>query len=238
MNLLLLKEPLPADGRVLVSGERAQHIACVLRAKPGDRIRAGILNGEIGTVLLEKVSRGEVAVRDFIVSGTPPPEPLPLALAVALPRPQSFKKVLHFAVSSGIRKILFFQSARVEKSYWNSEVLDPENLAEEIALGLEQGVDTRAPELKFFRTFHEFLEYGGTAFPEHVKILAHPSPLRKFDLKGKQILLAVGPEGGFLPSETEAFAKNGFIQAGFGAHILRVEFAAAFISGWLAGAGL
>ena len=40
-----------------------------------------------------------------------------------------------------------------------------------------------------------------------------------------------GPEGGYVESEIRAFAEAGFEPLSFGTHILRVEFAAAFITG-------
>ena len=156
---------------------------------------------------------------------------------MALPRPQSLKKVLHFAVSAGIRDLVFFQSVRVEKSYWNSSVLEPDALDAEILEGLEQGVDTIRPDIRFYRHFREFLEESAERYSgETVKIVAHPGrSAAGFRRNGRHVLLAIGPEGGFVKSEVEALAAAGFEPRGFGSHILRVEFAAAYIAGFLMG---
>ena len=232
MNQLLLKELPPPGEKYLVEGARAEHIRTVLRSKPGDRLKAGLLNGKTGHAVILSVEKNAVLLDDFVFD-TPPPPPLPITLAVALPRPQSLKKVLHFAASAGIPELVLFQSARVEKSYWNSAVLRPESLESELTEGLEQGCGTRMPDVVFQRTFRDFLGFAGKRNVK--KIVAHPIQDHPFSEKPeeRELLLAVGPEGGFLPSEISAFEKNGFEKFSCGRHILRVEFACAFLCGRL-----
>ena len=237
MNLLLIRPgDLNADREFTVTGSRAEHIRTVLRAKNGETVRTGFVNGCSGTAEVLSVEKEKVVLRarEFNI---PPPEPLPLSLIVALPRPQSLKKVLHFAVSSGIRDIVFLHSVRVEKSYWNSSVLEPDALNAEILEGLEQGVDTVWPTIRFYRHFREFLEESAERYPgDALKIVAHPGrSAADFLRNGRHVVLAIGPEGGFVKTEVEALADAGFEPMGFGAHILRVEFAAAFIAGVLMG---
>ena len=201
-----------------MTGERAEHIRTVLRAKIGDPVKTGFLNGKTGVSTLLELEKGR-AVLEAGVFAAEPPKPLPLSLIVSLPRPQSFKKVLHFAVSSGIKQIIFTHSAKVEKSYWNSTVLAPESIHAEVIEGLEQGFDTVMPEIRFYR---------------YLKDIAHPGRSAETLPSGApHTVLAIGPEGGYVNSEVEAFASAGFIPAAFGSHILRVEFAAAFIAGFL-----
>ncbi len=235
MNLLLLQPTDIQEGRVVITGERALHIFQILRAKPGDLLKTGLRNGRIGSAEILETDREHTVLRigDFIREAPPA---APMTLAVALPRPQSFKKVLHFAVSSGIRRICFFQSARVEKSFWNSSVLKKEALEDAVREGLEQGVDTMEPELHFFRRFRDFIDFSTGDFPEKntVRILAHPTcKTEKFERSGRHILLTIGPEGGFVPSEVRTLTEHQFESRAFGHHILRVEFAAAMIAGCL-----
>ena len=237
MNLLLIQpETLSQDRRFTVTGERAEHIRTVLRAKPGDPVKTGILNGSIGTSTLLELEKGR-AILEAGAFTAPPPPPLPLSLIVSLPRPQSFKKVLHFAVSAGIKQIIFTHSARVEKSYWNSTVLAPDAIRAEVIEGLEQGFDTVMPEIRFYRYLKEFFSEADSLFPaESLRIIAHPGrPAETLRRNGRHTVLAIGPEGGYVNSEIDAFASAGFIPAAFGSHILRVEFAAAFIAGFLNG---
>lgn len=233
MNQLVLKEPPSSEnGSFRVTGSRAEHIRTVLRAKPGDSLKVGLLNGNRGSAVIRSVEKNEVLLDSFSFH-LPPLQQLPITLAVALPRPQSLKKVLHFSASAGIRELILFHSARVEKSYWNSTVLRPDSLEAELLEGLEQGGGTTMPKLLFYRSFRDFL---GDANQRNVtKIVAHPVPDQPVTERPeeKDIFLAVGPEGGFLPSEVAAFENNGFRKFSCGSHILRVEFACAFLCGRL-----
>ena len=240
VNLLLLQseEELSPERRFIVTGERAEHIRTVLRAKVGDTVKTGILNGKIGNAVLLELEKGRAVLEagEFFMS---PPEGIPVSLIVSLPRPQSFRKVLHFAVSAGIKDLIFTHSARVEKSYWNSTALSPEKIREGVREGLEQGFDTREPNIRFYRYLKEFLKESETLFPENAKrIIAHPGrPAGELKTEGRERVLAIGPEGGYVESEIRAFAEAGFEPLSFGTHILRVEFAAAFITGFLMGGG-
>ena len=234
MNQLLLKDP-PPDGELFeVTGPRAEHIRTVLRSKPGDTLKTGLLNGKTGRGIIRSVEKNSVTLDSFVFDTEPAP-PLPITLAVALPRPQSLKKVLHFAASSGIPELILFQSARVEKSYWNSTVLLPDSLESELTEGLEQGCGTQLPRLTFYRSFREFLAAMNERADEFHRIVAHPVPEEPFSRKpaAEKILLTIGPEGGFLRTEVEAFETNGFQKFSCGRHILRVEFACAFLAGML-----
>ena len=46
--------------------------------------------------------------------------------------------------------------------------------------------------------------------------------------KGRDAILAIGPEGDFTPDEIEAFAARNFTPVTFGTHRLRTETAALF----------
>ena len=224
MNQLLLKEQPAPGSTVTVTGARAEHIRTVLRSKPGDTLKAGVLGGLSGHGVIRSVEKGKVCIDSFVLTAPPPPA-LPITLAVALPRPQSLKKVLHFAASAGIPELILFQSARVEKSYWNSSVLHPEELESELIEGLEQGCTTRMPEMKFFRSFREFMTMTNERREEFHRIVAHPVPDQPFTPKteAEKILLTVGPEGGFSDYEAEYAVEHGIRTIGLGRRILRTE---------------
>jgi len=235
MNLLLLKnEDFTGPGVARISGRRFEHVRKVLRLKAGDALKAGLLNGCLGEAEITAIdgSAMELSVPELVKA---PPAPSPLALVVSLPRPQSLKKLLHFTASSGVKELYLISSARVEKSYWTSSALSPEAIAEEVELGLEQGVDTIPPKIEFRRKFAQFVcdELPGL-FSGRLKFIAHPGPYPQCPPCGQNpSVLALGPEGGFIDSELEAFSRAGFQPVSAGEHILRVEFAAAFIAGLL-----
>ena len=238
MNLLLLHESdRTADGVFRVDGRRAEHIRKVLRALPGDSLRAGLSGGPLGNAVILREDRSGIEL-SFTASDRQPPAKNRIVPVISLPRPQSFKKTLHFIASSGIGKAFFVGSARVEKSYWKSAAMEPEAIQEELFLGLEQGVDTILPVLKFYPSLRDFFQ-AESGFLEQCerRLIAHPEPgappcPHALELHG-DLALAVGPEGGYTPAETEAFRNRGFECVTLGPNILRVEFALSVLCGKL-----
>ncbi len=237
MNLLILEESDRISGdRFQVTGRRAEHIKCVLRASPGGRMKAGFFGGGIGIAQLLCVERNcvELSCCEFPLA---PPAASPILPVISLPRPQSFKKTLHFIASSGIKKAYFIASAKVEKSYWKSSVMEPDAIREELLLGLEQGGDTILPELEFRQSFRDFVRGGELASlaGNDPRWIAHPMEHARSCPYGAdgRTWIAIGPEGGYTPEEVEAFCGAGFVPISFGRHILRVEFALAYLCGRL-----
>ena len=103
--------------------------------------------------------------------------------------------------------------------------------------GLEQGCTTVLPELTFVRSLREFFNSGLSAelTKDATALIGHPVDAAPcpVSLHGK-VVIAIGPEGGFTPDEVAAFRTNGYAPVTFGPHILRVEFALAFLAGRLA----
>ena len=240
MNLLLLTETdrTEADHFHLAARDRrAEHLRKVLRAVPGDTFRAGLIGGKIGTAEVIQCGRGGVEL-ECPAFNLDPPEKCGIVPVISLPRPQSFKKTLHFIASSGIARAFFVGSARVEKSYWKSCALSPEAIREELVLGLEQGKDTILPELKFYPSLEDFFSAEKTFLSGCERhLLAHPMPgapncPHAVPLAGN-LALGIGPEGGYTPNETSLFLKQGFECVTLGADILRVEFALSVLYGKL-----
>lgn len=239
MNLLLLTEKDLLDEKsFLVTGRRAEHIRTILRSKPGDRIKSGLLGGDMGVLTLQEIARERALLTMEEPFTLAPPEKLPVIPVISLPRPQSFKKTLHFIASAGLGEAHFIHSEGVEKSYWKSSALQENAIMEELMLGLEQGGDTILPKLHFHESFKHFVEMGRLKelAGEARKIIAHPyhtsieCPGRDFS---RPTYLAIGPESGYTQKEVEAFMANGFTAVTLGRHILRVEFALAAVCGKL-----
>lgn len=119
MNLLLLRPgELLADGTARLRGRRLLHAREVLRLSEGDVLRAGVLNGPLGTAELLRVGEDEMVLRPALTE-QPPPRP-GVELLLALPRPKALRKILPAAASLGVDRIVLVNAARVEKSYLTS----------------------------------------------------------------------------------------------------------------------
>ena len=236
MNLLLITPKDTIVNNILkISGRRAEHIFCVLRAKAGDQLRAGLLNGNLGTATVLEATKKEVTVQldDF---PNPPPAKVDFIPVIALPRPQSFKKTLHFIASSGIKKAIFTGADKVEKSYWNSSAMTPQAIEEELILGLEQGGTTTMPELLFRPSLKHYMasEEFRALTSDALCLIAQPRDAEKCpaQVTGK-VVCAIGPEGGYREEEVSAFIQAGFKSVEIGQYILRVEFALSTLYGRL-----
>ena len=226
MNLVILFEgDFTNETHAVLKGRRAKHIIEVHRAEKGKVLKAGLLNSRMGTGLVTEISRDSVELETEL--SAPPPQAPPITLVAALPRPKSFRKVLHAAVSMGVKEIYFTGSWKVEKSYWDSPVIGEGEVFNESVLALEQSRDTVMPRIFFRKRFKPFLEDEVPAIIEGADaFLAHPEA-EEFcpcGVKGKT-LLAVGPEGGFTDYETNLFIEQGFQPRSLGERILRTEFA-------------
>ena len=165
----------------------------------------------------------------------PPPPKLPLTLVLALPRPKVLNRTLAAAASLGVARICLVNAWKVEKSYWKSPRLDPDNLRLQRLLGLEQARDTRMPELTLHRLLRPFAEDELPALVRgSLGLVAHPgAPEPCPRAVAGPVTLAIGPEGGFLPAEVDLLERAGCRPVHLGARILRVETAVAALAGRL-----
>lgn len=234
MNLILLEETdFFDDGRARLSDARFRQIQSVHQSSVGDSVRVGVLNGLMGTATITTLSDSLVELE--VSLDTPPPPKLPLTLLLALPRPKMARRILRAIAELGVEHVVLLNSYRVEKSYWQSPLLSEEKIRDYFIEGLQQSRDTVLPELHIEKRFKPFVEdrlpqmlAGKTA------LLAHPhtgtpcpQPL------DAAALLAIGPEGGFIPYEVEKLQEAGLQTIDLGARILKVETAVPVLVGKL-----
>lgn len=224
MNLIILfKEDYIDKTRVRLSGRRYDHILNIHRAHCGDQLTVGLMDGLVGTGIIMMMN--DVSVELDVCLDREPPPALPVTLLLAMTRPLVFKRLLQTITTLGVKKIIIFQSNRVEKSFWLSPVLKEEEICEQLILGLEQAKDTIMPEIIFKKQFKPFVE---DELPGIIKgkiaIVAHPSGDGNYPEQiNEELVLAIGPEGGFIPYEIEKLIECGFQLKSLGERILKVE---------------
>jgi RsmE family RNA methyltransferase len=222
-SILLFDSDFISPATVRLTGRRFAHVTGVHKATLGDTLKVGLLGGKLGSgrvVLLDdRALELEVALdRD-------PPPPAAAALVVALPRPKSMRRVLHVAVTMGVKRVCFVNSYRVDKSYWQSPMLGEAKQREIVHLGLEQAVDTIPPVVSFHKRLKWFVEDELPALARgRLALIAHPPAASVCPAQvAEPLVLAIGPEGGFVDYEVDYFVKAGFQAVSLGPRILRVE---------------
>jgi len=210
MNLILLEPHEISEGAVTLNGRRFEHIRKVHRAACGSELRVGVINGKLGTGRIEDI--GSESLTMSISMESDPPPPLPVRLILALPRPKVLNRTIAAAVSMGIRKIDLINAWRVEKSYWLSPRTSQQNLRLQAILGLEQGGDTILPVIRMHRLFVPFVrEELAHELVGWLTLLADPKGDSQFPQNTTSpVVLAIGPEGGFIQREIDSFREIGF----------------------------
>jgi 16S rRNA (uracil1498-N3)-methyltransferase len=224
VNIILLHKTDYTDPcTVVLTDHRKDHIINVLKAEKHDSLFCGVVNGNMGQGTISEIKSSGVELKVHL--DLSPPPPLPLTLILALPRPKMLKRIIESAATLGIKRIYLINSWRVEKSFWQSPVLNEENLNNILRTGLAQAKDTIVPQIYKKKLFTPFVK---DELPEIAKnslrITAHPKtndPCPKnID---QQTTLAIGPEGGFIDLEVETLEQVGFKTVTLGSRILRTE---------------
>ena len=226
MNTILLeKSDFIAPDTVTISGSRFEHMKKVLKCVPGSTCKVGLLNGNLGTGKV--LAAGEQSFEVAVQLNMPVPEPLDLVLACAMQRPQTYKKVLHIAITMGVKKLVFFGSFKVEKSYWDSPVLGEDIFKREAVTALEQCCDTVMPTVEYHKYFKKFVDDELPRLSKDRTVyIAHPACGESFpDKPQTPALLLVGPEGGFTDYEVSRLMETGAQGGTLGSRILRTEVA-------------
>lgn len=223
MNLVLLTEQdYNSSDTVVLRDQRFTHITQVHRAVVGDTLRVGLLGGLCGHGRVEAIDSNSLSLR--VELDTPPPAKLPLCLILALPRPKMLRRILRNVAELGIPRLILINSYRVEKSYWGSPALTPENLRTQLIHGLQQARDTQLPKVELKSRFKPFVEDELPAIADGQQaVVAHPGSGNDTICKNSSSVLAIGPEGGFIDYELGKFADAGFQNLDFGPRIYRVE---------------
>ncbi|CAE7221324.1 nucI [Symbiodinium pilosum] len=253
MNLVLLLaaevEEINNTGFVLLptTDRRAKHIATVLKPTSGATIRVGCVGVGVGRAGVQVLEDGQVCLsvagKNSEASGNLRLSPLPpqphVELLLAMPRPKVMMRLWSVLSQLGLRRVVLTNAWRVEKPYFSSQATDPSKYTPELLEGLEQAVCTTLPEVQIELRLKPFIEDSlETLFPapRFLRLLCHPGdagvPISEAICRAQAqsappqaVLLAVGPEGGWVDYEVELFRKHGFTQVSLGSRILTTDVA-------------
>jgi len=151
-----------------------------------------------------------------------PPKPLPITLVCALQRPKTLKKIVFTATSLGIKEIVFINTAKVEKAYWDKR---QHKLDDTIIKALEQAKDTIPPTIQYHKQFKPFAQDVLATLIKDKAYVAHPTHKKTVIKKATSkthTTLIIGPEGGFTTYEVTQLQKHAKVLS-LGTRILRTE---------------
>ncbi len=219
------------------SDRRHRHIRSILRARVGDVLRAGVINGPVGEILIEQLDDNEIVLAARWQGPAPPPAPVTVLLGH--PRPPVLKRLWRDMASLGVEEIRVFSGDLGERSYLTSSAWDDPDLY--LQDGLSQGGHTVAPRLLRFARLDEALEEDPDT-PEEGRTLRLFGALRSDDgfsleemlrevNRSTSVRICVGPERGFADREETLLRGRGYRPVSLGQRILRTETAATLLVG-------
>ena len=223
MNIILLApEDWLDENTVCLDDRRHEHIRQFLKAKIGDLLRVGQLDGLRGSGTVIKLSDEYTHLKVDLFD--PPLHRHPCDLVLALPRPKMLRRVFRTAAEMGVAHLYLINSARVEKSYWQSPLLQPDRVDAALIAGLERAGDTVLPQVHLHPRFKPFIEdqlpglIGSSAC-----WIAHPGGPEALATQSGEGLIMLGPEGGFVPFEVELAQSIGALPVRLSDRILSVD---------------
>jgi 16S rRNA (uracil1498-N3)-methyltransferase len=215
------------DGAAAVlRGESATHLARVLRAEPGQLYE--LSDGR--TVWLARVESAERdAVRFALVEPLPATEPtLRVCLLLSIVKFDRFEWCLEKAVELGAGEIIPLNAARSDKALIAAAAKRAARWEKILRESAQQARRLRPPALG--AAAKPVAAFAATGGADKI-ILSERSgaPTLRATLEAiapvgpRNVVLAIGPEGGWTDGELEAARAAGFREGGLGTHILRTE---------------
>ncbi len=231
MNMLLLE---PGESGVLLPREdrRWEHLAKILRKKPGDTVLAGSTDGWTGTATIERLDAGGLTLVFRPEEEAPPLHPI--CLILGFPRPIQAARIFKDLGSLGVGEIILTGTELGEKSYIQSDFFSQCEYRRSLAEGAEQAGSPRLPRVSRYWTLDRCLGSLGARKPDEAsRFFFHPDrtllPFSRILLDRCRVtgpILAIGSERGWTDKERMALLEAGFQPTSLGTRILKTETAA------------
>ena len=223
--------PLSQATSVLLEGAEAQHLTRVMRAQPGDVVELFDGTGWQWTAEIQELSRNNVTLKILDGRQADREPDILLTIAIAIPKGDRQKWMIEKLVELGVRKVIPLITDRamaqpVEKALirLRNYVIGSSKQCGRNQL-LEIGTAEPFTDLLQRRADHRFIAHPQVT-GESVACLN----VRDFNVAAGEVLMAIGPEGGFTAEEIQQAAEKQWSMVGLGNRILRTETAATAIA--------
>lgn len=226
---------------VRLEGPEARHMQVVLRLRAGDEVVLFDGEGTEATATIVSMKKNEVELRIEQVRPDPPDRSPRIVLATAVPKGERFRWLVEKSVELGVDRLIPLNTAR--------SVVDPretrlDKLRTLVIAACKQSRRNRLMRIEPSISWTELIaqytrprDEQSEGIPRTI-IIADPSGVpvsRELTLLGeptiqqahkREILLIVGPEGGFSAEELRRARESGAKLVSLGSQILRIETAA------------
>jgi 16S rRNA (uracil1498-N3)-methyltransferase len=212
------------DGqRAVVQGDRAHHLGIVLRAQAGQFYE---LSDGVRVCLGRVESVGRERVEFALLEELPANEPkLRVTLLLSVVKFDSFEWAIEKATELGVSGIVPLAAERTEKGLLAAAQKRSERWRKIILEAAQQSRRVRLPELQPVARPELAFLVGKERLGVFLSERADAPPLRQVlkDTTAADVVLAIGPEGGWTDAEVQMAQAAGFRDASLGHSILRTE---------------
>ena len=227
MNIILLQTQdfLSNSNIAIIRDYRLTHILKVLHPSIGQSLKVGLIGGDCGHGIVESIDSQVIKLKVFLNESAPSRHQFDIVLA--LPRPKMLRRILRTIAEYGVKNLHLINSARVEKSYWQSPLLKPKKIYESLVTGMERSKDTLITNVQLHPRYRPFVEdelpkLCGSRDCWITDIGADKSAV-ELNIALKPAIIMIGPEGGFVPFEIELATSKIAWPIHLGKRILSVD---------------
>jgi 16S rRNA (uracil1498-N3)-methyltransferase len=210
--------------RAALTGEHANHLVRVLRARRGQEFDI-VADGVVYSARVDKVSENRV---EFELEGEiPVATPAPVTMLLSIFKFDRMEWAIEKCTELGVAKIVPAIARRTDRHLAAASVKRVERWRRIAVQASEQSRRASQPEISQPVRLEEVLEIPG-AFRI---VLAEGQTYSMLGAlvasnSSQEVVLAVGPEGGWTAEELDTFNRKGWALASLGPTILRAETAA------------
>jgi 16S rRNA (uracil1498-N3)-methyltransferase len=217
-----------SPGPVEVEGAEAHHLAVVCRLRPGAAVC--LFNGDGRQYPARVTAVGRRSVSLQVESVEAPERELPFRLEVAAPLPKGdrapflIEKLTELGVTA-------FTPLHTARSVVHPRETKLDRLQRHV---IEASKQCGRNVLMRIGPLTEWTAFVRDAGLPARKVVAHPGGTGRGAASATDVVVAVGPEGGFTDAEMNEARAAGWAVADLGRRILRVETAAIVLAAWAA----
>jgi 16S rRNA (uracil1498-N3)-methyltransferase len=220
-----------SEDTAILTGTEAGHMLKSLRLRAGDAFHAFDEDGTRYRMRILEATSGSIRAEILETSPPEPPPSVAITLMVGMPKADKMDFILEKATELGCSRVVVFRSSRtiprLDAQDQKKRLLRWERIALAAAKQCGSG---RVPRVEGILPYADALRIGAgcdgrVVFYEGVGSFGLKRVLGMMAAPGS-IALLIGPEGGFSEDEVREAEAAGFVRAGLGSRILRVETAA------------
>lgn len=211
------------EKRAVIEGDAAHHLGRVLRAEAGQLYELSdgrqVWLGRVSSVARDRV---EFALVEELTSRR---SSVDVTLLLAVVKFDAFEWAIEKATELGVNAIVPLAAARSEKALLSAAAKRAERWKKILVEASQQSRRLSVPSLgALTRPEQSFAQQG-----EELKLLLserQDAPTLRTLLEGEKssnVVIAIGPEGGWTDKELESATQSGFNQVSLGNLILRTE---------------